>query len=613
MKLMVPFVQLPLAFDGPRLAAEIDALGESVWRPHPQGYPGNSALTLITTGGDPESDAVGGQMLPTPHLERCPYLLQVLDTIGAVWGRTRLMRLSGHAEVTPHVDINYYWRDRVRVHVPIVTQPTVRFSCGDSEVNMAAGECWIFDTWRMHRVVNDAEHARIHLVADTVGGDRFWEMVQSGRAPPREKAGWSPRSVPFNPARKASLLYEKVNLPAVMSPWEMREHFGFLLGDAIPDPKLAWLEQVALGMTRRWRALWSCHGDAPEGWPHFRALLDEISALIESGAPQVRLNNGVSLFSAIKAIILLPALADRPSSVGAEQREIPMRGPEPTTAAASTAMLYDRPVFIVSPPRSGSTLLFETLSQAKDVYTIGGESHAVIEGLDALNPASRNFESNRLDASDATPGIAAAIRARFWRELRDRDGRRPAGGAVRMLEKTPKNSLRVPFLAAIFPDARFIYLQRSLEQTLASMIEAWRSQRFRTYPDLDEWPADQPWSLLLVPGWRALRGEPLERVVAAQWQETTRHLVDSLGTLPRDRWQTCRYEDLMADPATEIARLCTFLGLRWDRSLGTALPLSRYVVSRPDSEKWRKHEQAILSVRGLLEPELARIKALNAS
>ena len=63
------------------------------------------------------------------------------------------MRLSGHAEVTPHADIDYYLREHVRVHVPIVTQPTVRFACGDAEVNMAAGECWIFDTWRMHHVV----------------------------------------------------------------------------------------------------------------------------------------------------------------------------------------------------------------------------------------------------------------------------------------------------------------------------------------------------------------------------------------------------------------------------------------------------------------------------
>ena len=156
------------------LAREISAIDEASWRSHPGGIPGNSALPLITTDGDPDSDQVTGAMRPTPWLERLPYLMQVLETLGATWGRSRLMRLSGQSEVTGHVDINYYWREHMRVHVPIVTTPSVRFQCGEDEVNMAAGECWIFDTWRLHRVHNDDHRSRIHLVADTTGNARFW-------------------------------------------------------------------------------------------------------------------------------------------------------------------------------------------------------------------------------------------------------------------------------------------------------------------------------------------------------------------------------------------------------------------------------------------------------
>ena len=203
MKLQYPFMQLPLSFDAAALEAEVGAVEESAWRPHPQGYAGNDALTLVTTGGDPDSDAVAGPMRPTPHLERCPYLQQVLHSIGATWGRTRLMRLSGQAEVTPHVDVNYYWRERVRVHVPIVTQPTVRFTCGDAEINMRAGECWIFDTWRMHNVVNDHALPRIHLVADTVGGTGFWQLVARARPHCRVSADWQPAFVPPRPALAA--------------------------------------------------------------------------------------------------------------------------------------------------------------------------------------------------------------------------------------------------------------------------------------------------------------------------------------------------------------------------------------------------------------------------
>ena len=104
MKLRVRFLQLPIRFDAERLAAEVAAIPESAWRAHPRGYPGNDALTLITTGGDPDSDARAGPMEPTPHLLACPYLMQVLEALGATWGRSRLMRLSGDAEVTPHID-----------------------------------------------------------------------------------------------------------------------------------------------------------------------------------------------------------------------------------------------------------------------------------------------------------------------------------------------------------------------------------------------------------------------------------------------------------------------------------------------------------------------------
>jgi len=183
MRLPVPFIQLPLQFDAKALAAEIHALGEEVWMPHPEGFAGNSALPLIAVNGDPNNNSIAGPMRPTAHLERCPLMLHALSTIGAVWGRSRLMRLSGNAEVTAHVDTNYYWRERMRVHVPIVTQPTVRFICGEAELNMKAGECWIFDTWRLHNVINASGDERIHLVADTIGGARFWDHVDRGNSP----------------------------------------------------------------------------------------------------------------------------------------------------------------------------------------------------------------------------------------------------------------------------------------------------------------------------------------------------------------------------------------------------------------------------------------------
>jgi hypothetical protein len=621
MKLQFPFIQLPITFDADALAAEVLAAGEAAWKAREDGAPGNSALTLVTANGDPASAALAGPMRPTELLDRCPYTRQVLGALGATWGRSRMMRLEPGAQVAAHVDTDYYWRERMRVHVPVITSPSVRFQCGEGEVHMAAGECWIFDTWRRHRVLNQGDRFRVHLVADTVGGARLWDLVTAGRPAggqaPAAAPGWTPRHVPYNPSAPAPELdFETENLPTVMGPWELRTHIGFLLSEARPHPGLARIQAALGAFARRWHALWSSHGEDEAGWPRYRALLDETrDALARLHVDEVELRNEVELSRALASYIFDVALSDRPDA-GAfrtDPHDVARFSAEAaaTPAVASPAFLraaatlpegdadpaFERPLFIVSPPRSGSTLLFETLVQAPGLFSIGDESHQLIEGVDGLSPARRDWDSNRLLASDATPAVAAALRERFARALRDRDGTPPSTPPVRMLEKTPKNALRIPFLRAVFPQARFVYLRRDPREVLASMIEGWQSGNFVMYPGLPGWEGPA-WSFLLVPEWRSLSGRPVAEVAARQWEAATRVLLDDLDDVPADRWITCDYADLVADPAAEVGRICRWAGLDWDRALGGALPLSRYTMTAPAPDKWRRHAPVI-------EPQLA--------
>ena len=323
MKLQVPFLQLPLSFDAARLAAEIEALGEGPWRPHPQGFAGNSMLPLVAADGDPANEAFAGAMRPTPALQRCPYLTQVFASLGATVGRSRLMRLSGHAEVTRHADQGYYWAERVRVHVPIVTQPTVRFECGDAAINMAAGECWIFDTWRQHRVINDAVESRIHLVVDTVGGGGFWELVARGRPhSARAAGGWAP--TPLAPRDGvAAFPCETVNIPAVMSPWELNAHFGLLFADALPHPGLMATRQIAMRFARTWQGLWFEHGDRPAGRAAYRAALQAFIDEVRSPSQGIVLNNEIRWFNAMMTIVAKFAVGgDGAAATPAQQRAV---------------------------------------------------------------------------------------------------------------------------------------------------------------------------------------------------------------------------------------------------------------------------------------------------
>lgn len=615
MKLQFPFIQLPITFDAAALADEVQALGD-IWHAREDGAPGNSALSLVTANGDPESAALAGPMRPTAWLERCPYTMQVLDALGATWGRARLMRLAGGAQVPPHVDTDYYWRERMRVHVPIITSPAVRFQCGSAEVNMGAGECWIFDTWRRHRVLNTSDALRIHLVADTVGGARLWDLITAGRPHGARVESWEPLHVPYDPSAPTPRLdFETVNLSPVMGPWELRTHIGFLLSEALPHPGLGRVRDALGVFVRRWHALWSAHGEDRGGWARYRQLLDETRAeLARLHVNEMGLRNEVQLTRALASYIFDVALGDRPDA-GAFRTDphdvARMRAAPEPAAARQSDPVFAEPVFIVSAPRSGSTLLFETLSAAPDACTIGNESHQLIEGIPSLNPQRRGFDSNRLTAADATPEVVAALRDRFHAVLHDRDGRKPAPGErVRMLEKTPKNALRIPFLRAVFPEAKFIYLHRDPRQVLGSMIDGWQHGGFRMY-DLPGWTG-LPWSFLLVPGWRELVGRPLEEVVAAQWERTNECLLDDLAALPPDRWIAIDYARLLADPRAEVARLCAWAGLGWDRPLGSELPLSRSTTSRPDPDKWRRHANVIEPRLSALEPTQARIAKVLA-
>ena len=259
-----------------------------------------------------------------------------------------------------------------------------------------------------------------------------------------------------------------------------------------------------------------------------------------------------------------------------------------------------RPIFIIGAPRSGTSLLYAILRRSSALRHWPGESHEIWEA--DYHPSVRGWESNVLDGSDYEPHAASRIRRSFFLVT---------GRKHRLIDKTPRNAMRVEFVNVLFPEAQFVYLQRDGRENINSLINAWRSPRYRTYelPEPHAIPGVDPkwWKFVLYPGWRADRAGPLEVVCARQWIASNVHATRDLETVEPHRRITLRYEELIADPVSETGRMLEFLGLDYEdeikaKAAATATtPIN--TVTPPEPGKWRRENPVeIEAVTPLIAP-----------
>lgn len=210
-------------------------------------------------------------------------------------------------------------------------------------------------------------------------------------------------------------------------------------------------------------------------------------------------------------------------------------------ADVADAYLGEDLIFVISMPRSGSTLLQRILAGHPDVQT-SAETWLMLHPVYGLR---RRGIRTDYGAAWAATGVSefleyyadgpatydAGIRA-FAREIYGTVLARH--GKSRFLDKTPRYSLIVPDLYRLFPRARFVLLFRNPLAVLASELSTYVKE---DWPKLANFAPD----LLEAPG----------RLVEAK---------DLLG----EKAVAVRYEDLVATPGAEMARVCAGLDLSFD-------------------------------------------------
>jgi hypothetical protein len=329
MRLDTEFVKLPLLFDVERLKKEIEQFSEEEWIAHTTGYAGNLSIPLISLDGE-INDAMNGPMRPTPALARCEYIQQIMTSFGEVFSRSRLMRLEGGNEVPPHVDVNLHWFNRVRIHIPITTTEDVLFYCGDKHVHMAAGEAWIFNSWSEHTVKNNSDKTRVHLVLDTTGSTRFWDLVEQGEWPFKKgrQAGSRPQFLGYEPDRPVHIRNETFNAPLVQSPGELEVLIRALAddvecsSDADEKSKQAFVD-LTTSFVRAWREVWSEHGMKPSGWPLYHGLVQQADNGAFAVAPDLVIKSGIELAPAFRSLVLSSAVNEEFAPLYLDKDEVP--------------------------------------------------------------------------------------------------------------------------------------------------------------------------------------------------------------------------------------------------------------------------------------------------
>lgn len=186
-----------------------------------------------------------------------------------------------------------------------------------------------------------------------------------------------------------------------------------------------------------------------------------------------------------------------------------------------------RIALIIGCARSGTSILGELIAAHEDVNYIF-EAHEVWE-----RGGQGHDESHRLTEEHATRKVTKKIRK--WFEKQD-DGRL-------IVEKCPRNTLRVPYIRAIFPEAKIIHIVRDGRDVTCSLKPGMGGEE---------------WLHLRPENWRELYPLPWAERCARAWKESvTLAESDLKGT----NYLRVRYEDLLADPRTEAKRILTFLGL----------------------------------------------------
>ncbi len=299
-------------------------------------------------------------------------------------------------------------------------------------------------------------------------------------------------------------------------------------------------------------------------------------------------------------------------------------------------MNSDAFVFIIGSPRSGTTILGEILdghpeiSQWYEPYFIWDKHF-------------RTAKDDVRGTRDAVPAVRHQILASFKRYQRKT-------GSNIIVDKSPRNSLKIPFIRKIFPESKFIHILRDGRDVTLSIHKEWlKRKRIIRDRDLNNqfnyrkalsvvraWLGRQPFLLDKMnalwfethghlfdksrhlnqirwngatgwgprfEGWQRIYSDKsLIQFNAYQWLKCVDSIQRYWSTIPSQNKMELRYEDLIQRGTDKIKSVLDFLAVKPDSNFIDSLP----ALKKDNFNKWKKEfsSQQVNGIRQVLSPML---------
>jgi len=175
---MISYARLDLSIPIETWQTEIDAL-PGKWTTHfnYKHFEGEwTVLALRSPGG--RSDQIIPDLMQqedyadTSLLQYCPSIKTWLNLLQCPLMSVRLLNLKSKSVIKEHRDHELSFESgEARLHIPIFTNRYVEFYVNDVLLKMKEGECWYVNVNLPHRVANNGDTERIHLVVDCTVND----------------------------------------------------------------------------------------------------------------------------------------------------------------------------------------------------------------------------------------------------------------------------------------------------------------------------------------------------------------------------------------------------------------------------------------------------------